>query len=429
MKAFLILILLSINLLTSRATFDDWFTGEELRADFILSGDHESFTLSLAGLSISPEWSGTREYIVDPFYYGNFYFTIIDEESGKELFRRGFNTLFGEWQTTIEAKTIRRAFENTVRMPLPKNSFLLEFYQRTTMDEAEKIISFPVDPHDFTIEKKTSVGKEIILIREKVQPGDGVDLLFIAEGYTSEERAKFIIDTKKAMEALFSMAPYSEYEESFNIRGLFVASPESGPDNPGTGEWHDTPAETRFYTFGSERYLTSVNYWKIQDLADGIPNDHLVILVNTEKYGGGGIYNHFTVYVSDHQLSGELFLHELGHGLAGLGDEYYDSEVAYSDFYSLDQEPLAANLTTLVDFDRKWKSMVAVNVPVPTPVSSEFNSITGVYEGGGYSARGIYRPYITCRMKENEAPGFCPVCRKTLSRMIRYYSGMPLEKP
>ena len=110
-------------------------------------------------------------------------------------------------------------------------------------------------------------------------------------------------------------------------------------------------------------------------------------------------------------------IHEFGHAFGALADEYYNSSVAYNDFFPLDVEPWNPNLTTLVDFDSKWKDMLPDGTPVPTEASEDRMELLGVYEGGGYVAKGVYRPMIDCRMHTNDAT-FCPVCSKALKNMV-----------
>lgn len=159
----------------------------------------------------------------------------------------------------------------------------------------------------------------------------------------------------------------------------------------------------------------------IYDAAAVVPYEHIYILVNTERYGGGGFYNFLSVCSADNELTKEVFVHEFGHGFAGLGDEYYTSDVAYEDFYNLEVEPWEPNITTLVDFDMKWKLAVSDSVPVPTPRKIKYRNTVGVFEGGGYMAEGIYSPVIDCRMKSNEAKEFCPVCREAIKKIIHYH--------
>ena len=161
---------------------------------------------------------------------------------------------------------------------------------------------------------------------------------------------------------------------------------------------------------------------KVYDAASVVPYDHIYVLVNAERYGGGGFYNFLSVCTSDNELTKEVFIHEFGHGFAGLGDEYYNSKVAYEDFYNLEIEPWESNLTTLVDFENKWKEMIPDSISVPTPRKIKYNKTVGAYEGGGYMNKGIYSPFINCRMKSNDAKGFCPVCEEAIKKTIRYYT-------
>jgi hypothetical protein len=96
--------------------------------------------------------------------------------------------------------------------------------------------------------------------------------------------------------------------------------------------------------------------------------------------------------------------------------------VAYENFYNLETEPWEPNITTLVDFSEKWKSMVAATTPIPTPRDSVYANTVGVFEGGGYTSKGIYSPFIDCRMRSNDAKRFCPVCTDAIIRKIEFYS-------
>ena len=117
---------------------------------------------------------------------------------------------------------------------------------------------------------------------------------------------------------------------------------------------------------------------------------------------------------------------EFGHSFAGLADEYFYDDG--TDQYDLNTEPWEPNITTLVNFDSKWKDMLQKNEVVTksdqalpayrTLVESDYK--VGIYEGGGYLSEGIYRPFPTCRMRDNTYPLFCPVCQRAISRMIDY---------
>jgi hypothetical protein len=105
----------------------------------------------------------------------------------------------------------------------------------------------------------------------------------------------------------------------------------------------------------------------VNDYAAVVPHDNIIVLINSTKYGGGGVYNYYSGTTVDHAFSPTVFIHEFGHGFAGLADEYYSSSVAYEEFYPLDVEPWEPNITTLVNFDAKWKKSIAKETPVPTP--------------------------------------------------------------
>jgi hypothetical protein len=199
-------------------------------------------------------------------------------------------------------------------------------------------------------------------------------------------------------------------------------SAEEGTDMPGEEIWKNTILNTNFYTFKVSRYLTTCDYKTVCDVAAPVPYDQIFILVNIDRYGGGGMYNNYCVGSTGGFAPGKVMVHEFGHGFAGLGDEYYSSEVAYEEYYNLSVEPWEPNLTTLVNFESKWADMVDPGTPIPTPAEEPYLDKTGVFEGGGYVAKGVYRPAIDCRMKSNEAEGFCEVCKRAIVRMIKYYT-------
>lgn len=131
---------------------------------------------------------------------------------------------------------------------------------------------------------------------------------------------------------------------------------------------------------------------------------------------------HYSISAADNEASRAVVIHEFGHAFGGLADEYFNSSVAYNDYFPLEVEPWNPNLTTMVDFNSKWKSMIGEETPVPTPDDETWAKVVGVYEGGGYVAKGVYRPMIDCRMHTNDA-AFCPVCSKALKKMIALSTG------
>jgi hypothetical protein len=285
-----------------------------------------------------------------------------------------------------------------------------------------KLFETIIDPSDYYIRKEKPVNAAVTKIYGSGDPHKCVDLAFIAEGYTETEMGKFREDVRKMADILFAEAPFSDYREKINIWAVEAVSSDSGTDIPGDKIYNNTVLNSSFYTFGTDRYLTTQDIKSVNDYAAVAPHDNIIVLINSDKYGGGGVYNYYSGTTADHILSPKVFMHEFGHGFAGLADEYYSSEVAYEEFYPLGVEPWEPNITTMVNFDSKWKKMIAKETPVPTPAEEKYNNVTGLFEGGGYSAKGIFRPEMDCRMKSNGSKGYCSVCREAIKKMIEFYT-------
>jgi hypothetical protein len=252
-------------------------------------------------------------------------------------------------------------------------------------------------------------------------PAGKVDVVILPDGYTEEEMDRFVADCRQFEKNFFTYSPYKESRMKFNLRAVLAPSPGSGTDIPAEDVWVPTILNTSYYTFDSERYLMTYDYKRVRDLAANAPYDQIYILVNSDKYGGGAIYNFYNVAVNGNMKSAKILIHEFGHGFAGLGDEYGPDET-YGEFYNTKVEPWEPNLTTLVHFERKWKDMVADTVPVPTPDIEKYYHVVGVFEGGGYMNKGMYRPMHDCLMNTFNGDVFCPVCRRAILRMIDFYT-------
>ena len=219
-----------------------------------------------------------------------------------------------------------------------------------------------------------------------------------------------------------SYEPFKSFKNKFNFIAVASESKDSGVSTPGKGIWKNTIFNSHFNTFYSDRYLTTRQVKAIHNVIADIPYEHIIILANTKKYGGGGIYNSFTLTTAHHESFLPVVVHEFGHSFAGLADEYFYEQDVFSDTYPFDVEPWEQNITTLVNFEEKWKDMLPDNIPIPTAPNSKEPYKIGVYEGGGYSAKGIYRPAFNCRMRTNNATTFCPVCQRAIKRMIKFYT-------
>jgi hypothetical protein len=411
----------SCLIIMSQVNYVDFFTDERMRVDLIFAGDHETTEVYLEKIKAEPQWGGTRTNLLDPLELGDFQYRIFDEATGKLIFSRGISTLFEEWQTTSEAEVTHKYLTQALIFPYPKNKILLELYKRNDQNLFEKCFEMNINPADLYIERGMKFNFETLKIQDKGDPAECVDLLFIAEGYKESELDSFYRDVKWLSDYILSTKPFDQYREKFNIWTVASISQEDGTDFPGEGIWKNTIMNFNFYTFGLDRYLTTYDFRTICDVAAPVPYDQIIVLININRYGGGGMYNHYCGGSNGGHSPEEVMIHEFGHGFAGLGDEYYSSEVAYNEYFKLTVEPWEPNLTTLVNFKSKWDDMLDPGTPVPTPVEDKYLDKTGVFEGGGYVSKGVYRPAVDCRMKSNYSEGFCEVCKRAITRAILYY--------
>ncbi len=420
MKIHILILFLFVNLL-GYAGFEDHFENKTLRIDYYHSGNDTVEFYAIDELIEEPCWGGSKVNLIDKFDYGKYKFEVSDLKSEELIYSRGYSSLFAEWQTTKEAETTWRSFQESIVFPFPKNKVRVDFYSRNKKNEWVKRFEYLIDPNSIFIKKEDLVEHDKFKVHYSGDPATRLDIVIIPDGYTKKQMKKFKKDCERFKNALLGAAPFDDNVEKINIWGVKAISMESGPDEPGNNIWKNTSVNTNFHTFGSERYLTTKDYKEVRDIAAYTPYDQIYILVNTKKYGGGGIYNFYSVCSSDNEKSDFVFIHEFGHALAGLGDEYYTSDVAVEDFYPLDVEPWESNLTTLIDFESKWKDKLSNDTPIPTEVNDSNKKLLGVYEGGGYKAKGVYRPMIDCTMKSTSYNNFCPVCKTAIQEMIEFY--------
>lgn len=414
-------ILLSLSVIGQR-TFEKYFTDKVLRFDFMLAGNYQKTVVYPVGMKEETFWAGSFNNLTDTFNYGNFKYEVFDSADNTLIYSRGFCTLFQEWQTTAEAKSIEKSFYEVATMPWPKNKIRFVLNLRERNGSFSKLYETNIDPADYFIRNEKPVEARSAKIYDSGDPHECVDLAFVAEGYKADEMGKFRDDVRKMADLLFAEPPFSDYKNKINIWAVEAVSEDSGTDIPGEKIYENTVLNSSFYTFDLDRYLTTQDIKAVNDYAAVVPHDNIIVLINSTKYGGGGVYNYYSGTTSGNSLSGKVFIHEFGHGFAGLADEYYSSAVAYDEFYPLNVEPWEPNITTMVNFDSKWKKLISKDTPVPTPPEEKYKNVTGLFEGGGYSAKGIYRPEFDCRMKSNSSKGYCSVCREAVKKMIEFYT-------
>ncbi len=412
---FLALVAMSPSLTTAQnPSFDENFVDKTLRLDYIFAGDAHSQAIFLDQLHVSPRWFGKRHRLAEVPVQGNGQIAMRDAETGQVIYLNSFSTLFQEWQDTPEAQTTKRSFENVFLAPMPLRPADVTVTLRDTRHRVVAEMTHRVDPSDILI---SHIGEShrvpSAIIQQAADTTRCIHLAFVAEGFTEAEMPHFLDKVREATEAIFSYAPFKESRSKFQVVAVMPVSAESGPSEPSKGIWHETVMGSHFDTFYSQRYLTTLHQKRLHDALAGAPYEHIIVLVNTPRYGGGGILNAYNLTMTDNSLFSEIVVHEFGHSFAGLADEYaYDTEE--NDLYPTDVEPWEKNITTKVDFASKWQKMVGQKGPKGEQI--------GLYEGGGYKLKGVYRPTPSCRMRDNAYPEFCPVCKAALLEIIDFYT-------
>ena len=440
--SFLILSVLSVVGTTcGQVKFDDYFTTKSMRLDYYHAGNAEDDYYFLDEVIEEPFWGGNKNYLVDDRKMGNQQFKVIDKASGKVIFSRGFSSLFFEWMTTPEAKVTSKAMPEGVVFPYPKKDVIVELYTRENRTgRMVKKFSYDIDVDSYFI-RKTRPTLTTIDIHLTGEPDERVDIVVLSEGYTESEKDLFVKAAKEFADHIFSYAPYTENKNKFNIRAVWKPGRESGVSIPVKSQWRDTALKAHYYTFDSERYQMIEDYQALLDAASNVPYDMIYVLTNSEKYGGGGIYNFYGISAANipGAATRKTYSHEFGHLFAGLADEYVGG-TEMSDIYFANVEPWEPNITTLKDLSSKsWWQLLA-GAPVPTPVketnwelnpqnpkSADYNPESpwqlGVYEGGGYLEKGVYRPWPNCMMNWfHRIDVYCPVCVKTIQETINLFT-------
>lgn len=440
-----------------------------LRVDYYHTGSATDERFSLDRVVLEPlPWPGNPARPIDDLNLGKYFFEVIDRQTHRVLYSRGFASVFGEWQETDEAKEASRTFSESFRFPMPERPVQVVLKERDAENDFREVWSLVVDPHDQTVD--TSAPPQagpLLALQKSGDPASKVDLLILGDGYTEAERPKFERDARRLLSILFSKPPFKEHRADFNVWGLCPPSPESGISRPSTGIHRRNPVGASYDTFGSERYVLTFENRAFRDIAQFAPYEFVEILVNGNTYGGGGIFNLYSTVAADSEWAPYIFVHEFGHHFAGLADEYYTSDVPTE---GKTVEPWEANVTTDLEH-LKWADLATPGTPLPTPWrKDEFEAYqkdvqarrrqirkdrkpesvmdalfreeqkrdtelldsgpeagkVGAFEGADYHAKGYYRPQSDCIMFTRDEVPFCAVCRRTLERVIALYiSGAP----
>ena len=440
------------------------------RVDYFHTGTATEERFSLDRLVLEPlPFPGNPSRPIDDTNSGKYLFEVRDRASNRLLYSRGFSSIYGEWETTPEAKDGNRTFSESLRFPRPAGPVQVLVKKRDARTNLFKEAwSLLVDPDDIFVDDSPppSAGP-LLALQNMGDPARKIDLLILGDGYTAAERPKFEKDARRLMEVLFTHSPFKERRDDFNVWGLCPAAVQSGISRPSTGVHRRSPIGATYDAFGSERYVLTFDNRAFRDAAAQAPYDLVEILVNGKTYGGGGIFNLYSTVAADSLWAPYVFVHELGHHIAGLADEYFTSDTAYEATQER-LEPWEPNASATADAALiKWRALLSPGVPLPTPwdedgfvdwqkgvqakrrriraekrpeaemdalfaaekaedqrrLSSEKHAgKVGAFEGSNYQAKGYYRAQTDCVMFTRDEVPFCAACRAALERIFDSYS-------
>jgi IgA peptidase M64/peptidase M64-like protein len=449
------------------ASFADLFLDKTMRVDYFHTGNRGEEIVALDRIVSDGPWPGSRTRLIDTTNLGKYYFEVIDRETNQAIYSRGFASLYGEWETTDAAREQPGTFHESLRFPWPKKAVQVVLKKRDKENSFQQIWSATIDPSSrFVNMADVKSSGKLFTIFENGPAATKVDLLVMGEGYTDAELPKFQGDLKRLLGKLFDTEPFKSHKSDFNVRALQLPAAQRGVHRPRTRDDRRTAVSTEYNIFDSERYVLTFDNRALRDAASAAPYDFLEILVNEKQYGGGGIFLDQATAAVDTGFAEYVFVHEFGHHFAGLGDEYYTSDVAYATGAAEHPEPWEPNLTASGDHP-KWASLVAKDTPLPTPWdkdefekhqreyqaerrklrnanvpesqmdelfrreqtyetkllgSQKYAGKAGAFEGAGYEAKGLFRPEVDCIMFTRDEVGFCRICRRAIERIIDEYS-------
>jgi len=446
-----------------------------MRVDYFHTGNATTEMFSLDRVVLEPlSFSGNLMQPEDKTLRGKYSFEIHPADTNEVAWSRSYSSIYGEWETTGEARRMNRTFHESVRFPVQSDVFNLVLKKRDTANQFQEIWRIEVDPHDYLVhEEKAAWASQVVAIENNGDPAIKVDILLLGDGYTAGEQADFLARAEEMTEILFATSPFKERRSDFNVWALAPAAAESGVSRPSTGTYRDSPLGASYDAFRSERYVLTNSNAEWRRIASSAPYDFVEILTNSDVYGGGGIYGLFSTAAANSAWAGYLFVHEFAHHFAGLADEYYTSSVAYETPDDL-VEPYEPNVTALLDpGNLKWKHLVADDTPLPTPwpkqayeehslayqarranmrkenvsesemnelfsgnqriveemfAAGPYSKVIGAFEGALYQANGYYRSAQNCIMF-TRTDDFCFVCSAAIEDVIDEYTRPATQNP
>lgn len=370
-----------------------------MRVDYLHSGGPGGERLTLDAIVVEGEWPGSRTQLMDTTNLGKYFLEVIDPSSSRVMYSRGFATMYGEWETTPEFRATDRTFHESVRFPRPSTPVRVSIKKRNKANVFQPLWQRDIDPRAGVAPARVAAAVRPLI--DSGVPSRKVDLLLMSDGYAAAQATRFHADARRLVNALFELEPFKSRRADFNVRTLHAPA---------------SPVRVEFSIFGLERYALAKDNRALRNVAAAAPYDVIEILANETKYGGGGIFNQQSTVAAGHESAAYVFIHELAHNLAGLGDEYVGS-VTYETGATVHAEPWEPNITALHDASAlKWRDLVEPDTTIPTPLSDAGK--VGAFEGAGYEARGLYRPEAACIMGTRTVMNFCRVCQRAINRII-----------
>lgn len=253
---------------------------------------------------------------------------------------------------------------------------------------------------------------------------DRMDLVMISEGFTAGERDRFIRDTDDILKALKTLEPWKSYINCFNVHRAFLPARASGLGDA---------TKTRYGTYRVGRSTTI----KAKDMAGIVRDaqdhateaDFVLVVVNDRLRGGTA--SGMVGFVANYGWYNWIAVHELGHVVADLADEYVKPERlahvidplrranpgnpdrAVETFLKayLGRKP---NVSAFAERSRlPWADWIQPGTPLPTRDTGAWSTV-GAFEGGYYLRKFVYRARLGCRMNVSERGLFCEACRQAL---------------
>lgn len=317
--AFLIASLFLMSCNNEKNDFDRHFIDKTLRINYIHTGNDTDESFKAKYLYDDGPWYGRTQNMINPYHLGDYYYELRDVESDEVIYSDGVSTYFSQWQNTLEAKIVKKSFNESIRIPYPEKDARLIMYRIDSLDVMHQVWEYVIDKRaKVLVEPPSYHNNRIVRLLDNGDPKQKIDIVIIGDGYDSDQTNAFDADAMHFYKSLFMFEPYKSRKSDFNIHAIQVAS-ENGRNMLQTSDG----------TFGHDRYVLTSDEWPFRELSTQSPYDYIVILINTDKSCGGSLYNTYITTAIHSQPDDYVINHEMGHHIAGVADEYYLSDDAF----------------------------------------------------------------------------------------------------